>query len=112
VFAGDFGVLVGLHVDEEHVTEPERARQAQRGVGADPPLAVDNFVDSPWWHVDRLGDPVLRDPIGSRNSVIRISPGWVGAKSAIGFSSLVVVDEFDISGPGCAPGEADGATGR
>src|SRR5258708_8432554 len=46
-------------------------------------------------------------PIGSRNSVRRISPGWVGAKSAIGFSFLVVGDEFDVAGSGGAPGEAD-----
>src|ERR1700741_4299984 len=46
-------------------------------------------------------------PIGSRNSVRRISPGWVGAKSAIGFSSLVVVAQLDVSGAGGAPGETD-----
>src|SRR5258705_3472033 len=46
-------------------------------------------------------------PIGSRNSVRRISPGWVGAKSAIGLSSLVVVNEFDVPGAAGTPGEAD-----
>src|SRR5882762_6136384 len=53
-------------------------------------------------------------PIGSRNSVMRISPGWVGAKSAMGrlLSSgsqrfLVVVNEFDIRGTAGAPREAE-----
>src|ERR1700739_311284 len=46
-------------------------------------------------------------PIGSRNSVKRISPGWVGAKSAIGFSFLVIVDQFDVAGAAGTPGEAD-----
>src|SRR5271154_6866672 len=46
-------------------------------------------------------------PNGSRNSDLRISPGWVGAKSAIGFSFLVVVDEFDVAGATGTPGEAD-----
>src|SRR5271167_4589590 len=46
-------------------------------------------------------------PIGSRNSVNRISPGWVGAKSAIGFSLLVIVDELHVPGAAGAPGEAD-----
>ena len=46
-------------------------------------------------------------PIGSRNSVSRISPGWVDAKSAIGFSFLVVVDEFDVAGPSGASREAE-----
>src|ERR1700758_4292136 len=46
-------------------------------------------------------------PNGSRNSVRRISPGWVGAKSVIGFSFLVIVDQFNVRGAGCAPGEAD-----
>ena len=31
----------------------------------------------------------------------------MGAKSAIGFSSLVVVDEDDVSGAAGTPGEAD-----
>src|SRR5271163_68117 len=51
---------------------------------------------------------------GSRNSVLRISPGWVGAKSAIGLSFLVVVDEFlvvvdefDVAGAAATPCEAD-----
>src|SRR5271168_4430607 len=46
-------------------------------------------------------------PIGSRNSLLRISPGWVGAKSAMGLSFLVIVDEFDIPGAAAGPGEAD-----
>src|ERR1700739_2455994 len=46
-------------------------------------------------------------PIGSRNSVIRISPGWVGAKSVIGFSFLVIVDYRDVPGAASTPGEAD-----
>src|ERR1700751_1034524 len=46
-------------------------------------------------------------PIGSRNSVNKISPGWVGAKSAIGFSPLVVVDQLDVPRACGAPGEAD-----
>src|SRR5271166_4561706 len=46
-------------------------------------------------------------PSGSRNSVFRISPGWVGAKSVIGFSFLVVVDQFDVAGAAGTPGEAD-----
>src|SRR6478609_9481390 len=46
-------------------------------------------------------------PIGSRNSVNRISPGWVGAKSAIGFSCLVVVNKLDVAGTAGTPGEAD-----
>src|ERR1700730_10972650 len=47
-------------------------------------------------------------PIGSRNSLNRISPGWVGAKSAIGFSYPVIVDELDVPGAAGAPGETDG----
>ena len=35
VLAGDFGVVVGLHVDEEHVAQTEGPRQTQCGVGAD-----------------------------------------------------------------------------
>jgi hypothetical protein len=31
-------------------------------------------------------------PIGSRNSVSRISPGWVGAKVDIGLSFLEIID--------------------
>src|SRR6478609_5368651 len=46
-------------------------------------------------------------PIGSRNSVMRISPGWVGSKSAMGLSFLVVVNEFDVRGAASAPREAD-----
>src|SRR6478735_2572276 len=46
-------------------------------------------------------------PIGSRNSVMRISPGWVGAKSAMSVSFLVVVNEFDIRGTAGAPREAE-----
>jgi hypothetical protein len=46
-------------------------------------------------------------PIGLRNSVIRISPGWVGAKSAIGLPFLVVVDELDVGCSAGGPGEAD-----
>ena len=46
-------------------------------------------------------------PIGSRNSVNRISPGWVGAKSAIGF---LLSSGSRRAGRGrrrSAPGEAD-----
>src|ERR1700737_3339506 len=46
-------------------------------------------------------------PIGSRNSAKRISPGWVGAKSAIGLSLLVVVDQLDVPGAAGTPREAD-----
>src|SRR5271154_100244 len=46
-------------------------------------------------------------PSGSRNSALRISPGWVAAKSAIGLSFLAIVDEFDVAGAAGTPGEAD-----
>src|SRR3974390_3047384 len=46
-------------------------------------------------------------PSGSRNSVLRISPGWVGAKSAMGFSSLVIVDDLDVAGAAGTPRETD-----
>jgi hypothetical protein len=37
---GDFGLIPGLHVDEEHVAEPQRTRQSQRSVNSDCPFAV------------------------------------------------------------------------
>src|ERR1700733_12629306 len=46
-------------------------------------------------------------PIGSRNSVKRISPGGVAAKSAIGLSFLVIIDQLDVAGAAGTPGEAD-----
>jgi hypothetical protein len=62
VLAGDFGVVVGLHVDPEHFAEPQGAGEPQCGVSGDCAFAVHDFVDAPRWHIDRFGDPVLRDP--------------------------------------------------
>src|SRR6516225_4888278 len=44
---------------------------------------------------------------GSRDSVLRMSPGWGGAKSAMGLSFLVIVHEFDVVAAAGTPREAD-----
>src|SRR5271170_820852 len=61
LFASNFSVVVGLHVDEEHVAQAESARQSQRGVRGDRALAVHDLVDAPGRYIDRFGDAVLRD---------------------------------------------------
>jgi hypothetical protein len=61
VFPCDSGIVVGVHVHEEHVTQAQRAREPQRCIGADSSLAVHGFVDAARWSVDRLRFPELRD---------------------------------------------------
>lgn len=71
----NLGVVLSLHVDEEHVTEAQRTRQPQRSVGGDAPLAVDDLIDPTRGYVDCLAIRYCVIPMGSRNSVNRISPG-------------------------------------
>jgi hypothetical protein len=70
VLTGDFGVVVSLHVDPEHVAQSQCARQAQCGVGADAALGAHDRVDTAGRHVDRFGDPVLRDRFGYNNRAL------------------------------------------
>src|SRR5664280_820520 len=44
---------------------------------------------------------------GSRNSSIRISPGWMGVMVVMGGTSSVVVHDLDVGGSGVGPDEAD-----
>ena len=57
----DFEVVAGLEVEPETGGGAEVASQPERGVGGDPPLAVDDLVDPPRGHADRDGEPVLAD---------------------------------------------------
>ena len=61
VFAGDLGVVGGLHVDEDHVAQTEGALEPQGSVGGDRPFPMHDLVDTPGRHIDRLGDPILRN---------------------------------------------------
>jgi S-adenosylmethionine synthetase len=54
-------VVAGLQVQPEPLRGAEVPGQAQRGVRGDAPLAVDDLVDPPGRHVDRLGQLVLAD---------------------------------------------------
>jgi hypothetical protein len=45
-------------------------RLTQCGVGADAALGVHDLVDTAGRHVDRFGDPVLRDRFGYNNRAL------------------------------------------
>jgi len=58
----DFEVVASLEVQPKSLGGPEVPREAQRRVGADPTLAVDDLVDPTRWDSDRDGQLVLGDP--------------------------------------------------
>ena len=60
-FELNFEVVVSLQIDPETVGGAEGSGQPQGGVGADRPLAVNDFIDPARWHVDDLGQAVLTD---------------------------------------------------
>src|SRR4051812_4703680 len=52
-------VVANLQVDPEQVRRTEVAGEPQSGVSRDPPLAVNDLVDTPRRYLDRHGNPVL-----------------------------------------------------
>src|SRR3954468_8217127 len=69
---------------------------------------MDDLIDAPRRHIDRLGDPILRDAHRlqklSQQDLTRMGGCEVSHRSLV---SLVVVDKLDVPGAGGAPCETN-----
>ena len=54
-------IITSLQIQPELLSSAEIPREAERGIGRDGPLPVDNLVDAPRWNADIPSQTILRD---------------------------------------------------
>lgn len=95
-------LVVRLEIHPELLGRAEVARQANRRICCDPPLAMHDLVDPTRGTPMDTASLFCVIPNPSMKSFIRISPGWIGS-----IRSSVIVDEFDIVRTALSPDEAE-----
>ena len=75
-----FQIVSCLQVEPEALGRSKIPSQPQRGVSADCPRPMNNFVDAPRWYAGLLGQAVLADTKGTQEFLIENFSRMDGSK--------------------------------